>query len=228
MKKPDHIKKNINTALENVCKGSESILAGLTGGIATGKSTVAEIFRSLGAVIIDFDILARRVVEPGSRSYELITDFFGKEILNPDMTINRKILSGIVFNDQFKRERLESFTHPFIWDQFIALTGEAVSCDKKAIIIAVIPLLIEGGMQDIFKKIVLIYSSPEKQVIRLMERDGISKEMAQKILDAQMPIDEKVRYGDFIIKNEGSIEDTKQDVNEVWKRLKDMQEQIKV
>jgi dephospho-CoA kinase len=94
MKKPDHIKKSIHAALEDVRKGSESVLIALTGGIATGKSTVAEMFRALGAVIIDFDILARRVVEPGSKSYELITGFFGKEILNPDMTINRKKLSG--------------------------------------------------------------------------------------------------------------------------------------
>ncbi|MBN1904495.1 MAG: dephospho-CoA kinase, partial [Deltaproteobacteria bacterium] len=169
MKKPDHIKKSIHAALENVLRDSESILIGLTGGIATGKSTVAEIFRALGAVIIDFDILSRKVVEPGSKSYELITGFFGKEILNPDMTINRKRLSGVIFNDPVKRERLESFTHPYIWDEFISLTGEAISRDKRAIILAVIPLLIEGGMQDIFSRVILVYSSQEIQVLRLME-----------------------------------------------------------
>ncbi len=228
MKKPDYIKKNIHAAIENVRKGSESVLTGLTGGIAAGKSTVAEMFRTLGAVIIDFDILARRVVEPGSKSYELISNFFGKEILNPDKTINRKRLSGIVFNDQVKREQLESFTHPYIWDEFITLTGEAISRDKKAIILAVIPLLIEGGMQDIFSRVILVYSSPETQVSRLMERDGISREMARKILDAQMPIDEKVRYGDFIIINEGSIEDTKNDVGDIWDELKHLQSGRKV
>ncbi len=223
MKKPDHIKKSIQAALLNVCKDSESMLIGLTGGIATGKSTVAEMFRTLGAVIIDFDILARRVVEPGRKSYELITNFFGKEILNPDMTINRKILSGIVFNDEFKRERLESFTHPFIWDEFIALTKEAISRDNKAIILAVIPLLIEGGMQDVFQKIILIYSSPEKQIQRLMERDGITKEMAQKILDAQIPIDHKLSYADYIIDNSGAIDRAGRDVNLVWKELMQLQ-----
>lgn len=228
MKKPDYIKKNIHAAIENVRKGSESVLTGLTGGIAAGKSTVAEMFRTLGAVIIDFDILARRVVEPGSKSYELISNFFGKEILNPDKTINRKRLSGIAFNDQVKREQLESFTHPYIWDEFITLTGEAISRDKKAIILAVIPLLIEGGMQDIFSRVILVYSSPETQVSRLMERDGISREMARKILDAQMPIDEKVRYGDFIIINEGSIEDTKNDVGDIWDELKHLQSGRKV
>jgi dephospho-CoA kinase len=227
MKKPDHIKKNINAALENVCKGSESILVGLTGGIATGKSTVAEIFRAIGAVIIDFDILARKVVEPGSRSYELITGFFGKGILNPDMTINRKILSGIVFNDQLKREKLESFTHQFIWDEFITLTGEAISRDKKVIILAVIPLLIEGSMQDVFKKIILIYSSPEKQIQRLMERDGISREMANKILDAQMPIDHKISLADYVINNDGAIDEAEKKAQLIWKELKQIQDAVK-
>jgi dephospho-CoA kinase len=219
MKKPDHIKKSIHAALENISIGSESILIGLTGGIATGKSTVAEIFRTLGAVIIDFDILARKVVEPGSKSYELITGFFGKEILNPDMTINRKKLSGIVFNDHTKREKLESFTHPYIWDEFIALTGEAITRDKRAIILAVIPLLIEGGMEDLFSRIILVHSSPETQVLRLMQRDGITREMALKILDAQMPIDNKISYADYIIDNSGTIDETYKEVHIVWEEL---------
>jgi dephospho-CoA kinase len=225
MKKPDHIKKNIYTSLENTCIGSESILVGLTGGIATGKSTVAEIFRTLGAVIIDFDILARRVVEPGTKSYELITDFFGKEILNHDLTIDRKRLSGIVFNDQAKREKLESFTHPFIWDQFIALTGDAVSHDNKAIILAVVPLLIEGGMQDIFQKIFLVYSSPEKQMLRLMKRDGISKEMAYKIINAQMPINNKISFADFIIHNDSTLDVAEKEAQMIWNELIQLQKQ---
>lgn len=223
MKKPDHIKKNIQSSLENVHKGSESVIVGLTGGIATGKSTVAEIFRTLGAVIIDFDLLARKVVEPDRKSYELITGFFGKEILNPDMTINRKKISGIVFNDQLKREKLESFTHPFIWDEFITLTGEAISRDIKAIILAVIPLLIEGDMQEIFSRVILVYSSPEKQVLRLMERDGINREMAYRILDAQMPIDHKIRYADYMVNNDGSIEDAGKEAHLIWNELKHLQ-----
>lgn len=227
MKRSEKIKKQISATLTNICKGSNALLIGLTGGIATGKSTVADIFKNLGGIIVDFDFLARSVVEPGRQSWDLITDFFGNDILNTDSTINRKKLSGIVFNDTSKREKLESFTHPFIWDEFILRVEKSVKLDSKAIIYAVVPLLIEGNMHDLFWKNIVIYSSPEIQVKRLMGRDGISREMANKILDSQMPIDDKIKYGDFIIKNEGSIEDVEKEVNELWKRMKKIQEDRK-
>ena len=121
MKRPEKVKKHIFDTLKNICNESDALLVGLTGGIATGKSTVAEMFRDLGAVIIDFDLLAREVVKPGKKSWQLITAFFGGDVLNPDSTIDRKKLSGVVFNDSKKREKLESFTHPFIWEEFIIL-----------------------------------------------------------------------------------------------------------
>ena len=181
------------------------------------------MFRDMGAVIIDFDLLARTVVEPGRESWKLITGFFGKDILNPDRSINRKNLSGIVFNDPLKREKLESFTHPFIREEFILQVEKAVLRDETAIIIAVVPLLIEGNLQEIFSKTIIVYSSPEIQIQRLMVRDGISKQMADKILEAQMPIDDKIQHCDFIINNEGALDDTKKNVNGLWKRLKDLQ-----
>lgn len=227
MKRSEKIKKQISAVLSDICKESDALLIGLTGGIATGKSTVAELFRNLGAVIIDFDLLARSVVEPGKRSWQYIYDFFGEGILNPDNTINRKRLSDIVFNDPLKREKLESFTHPFIWDEYIMQVEASVKKDCQAIIHAVVPLLIEGSMQEIFMKNIVVYSSPEIQINRLMARDGISREMANKILESQMPIDEKVKYGEFIIKNQGSIEDLEQKVNELWKRFKRIQENRK-
>ena len=225
MKGPDKIKKDISDTLSNICTGSEALLIGLTGGIATGKSTVAEMFGNMGAVIIDFDLIARDVVEPSRESWKLITDFFGKDILNPDTSINRKKLSGIVFNDPFKREKLESFTHPFIWEEFILQVEKAVFRNKTVIILAVIPLLIEGNMQEIFSKTIVVYLSPETQLERLMARDGISRETAVKILEAQMPIDEKVRYADFTVDNGGTIKDTGKITHDVWDRLKRIQKE---
>jgi dephospho-CoA kinase len=225
MKRPDKIKKDISGTLASICAGSETLLIGLTGGIATGKSTVAEMFGDMGAVIIDFDLIARNVVEPGRKSWKLITNFFGKGILNPDTSINRKKLSGIVFNDPFRREKLESFTHPFIWEEFIRQVEKAVLRDKTAIILAVIPLLIEGNMQEIFSKTIVVYLSPEMQLERLMARDRISRNTAVKILNAQIPIDEKVPYGDFIINNGGTIEDTGKITHDVWDRLKQIQKE---
>ncbi|MBN2419051.1 MAG: dephospho-CoA kinase [Deltaproteobacteria bacterium] len=223
MKRTAKIKKEISDTIKGIRKRSYALLLGLTGGVATGKSTVADMFRDLGAVIIDFDMLARDVVKPGRRSWELITGFFGNDILNPDKTINRKRLSGIVFNDPVKREKLESFTHPYIWDEFIMRFEESARLKSRSIILAVIPLLIEGNMQDLFIKNILVYSSPGTQVKRLMDRDQINREMANNILASQMPIDQKIRYADFIIKNEGSIDDTAKEVNELWKRLKLLQ-----
>jgi len=228
MKRQEKVKNLISDTLKNICKGSDALLIGLTGGIATGKSTVAEMFRNHEAVIIDFDILARSVVEPEKQAWQLITDFFGNDILNPDNTINRKKLSAIVFDDPIKREKLESFTHPYIWDEFIEQVKNAVQVDKEAIILAVVPLLIEGSMDDLFVKNLVVYSSPEIQTRRLMNRDGISSQMADKILKSQIPIDKKLKYADFIIKNEGSIEDTEKQVNELWKNLKRMKEAQKV
>jgi dephospho-CoA kinase len=227
MKRPEKIKKQISDTLANICRGSEALLIGLTGGIATGKSTVADILKDLGAAIIDFDLLARSVVEPGKQSWQLITEFFGNNILNPDNTINRKKLSDIVFNDPLKREKLELYTHPFIWDEFIRQVKSSITLDEKAIILAVAPLLIEGKMQGLFMKNIVVYSSPDIQVNRLMTRDGITQKMANKILGSQMPIDDKVKYGDFIINNEGSIEDVVKEVTDLWKILKQIQENRK-
>ena len=220
MKMTETLKKQLSAALNDICKESNALLIGLTGGIATGKSTVAKIFGDLGAVIIDFDLLARSVVEPGKKSWQHIVDFFGDDILAPDKTIKRKKLSEIVFNDSLKRKKLESFTHPFIWDEFIRQVETSIRLDENAIIQAVVPLLIEGNMHSLFIKNIVVYSSREIQAERLMYRDGISRQMADKILDAQMPIDDKIRYGDFILKNEGSIEETEKEVNKIWQRLK--------
>ncbi len=224
MKRPDSVKKQISKSLTDILSSSDAVLTGLTGGIATGKSTAAEIFRELGDIIIDFDILARSVVEPEKVSWKLIKDFFGGNILNPDKTINRKKLSAIVFNDTAKREKLESFTHPYIWDEFIELVKAAVEEDKKAIIHAVIPLLIEGNMQDIFSKIIVVYLPPDEQLKRLMNRDGISRQTADKILKSQMPINEKLSFSDYIINNDKTVEHTRAEVKKVWESIRNYQD----
>ncbi len=195
------------------------LLIGLTGGIASGKSAVSEMMRELGSFIIDFDILAREVVMPGKPSYEYIVEYFGADILKSDNTVDRKQLSNIVFKNSEKRRRLEAFTHPFIWKEFIGQVKEISSGHKRAIVTAVIPLLIEGGKESIFDRIVLVYASPEIQIKRLMERDGITRQEALRILNAQMPIDAKIKKADFVIKNESTLEKTKKEVEALWKSL---------
>jgi dephospho-CoA kinase len=211
--------------MEGIRGKDNRLLLGVTGGIATGKTTVVRILEELGAPVIDFDILARQVVEPGKPAWQEIIDYFGEQVLQEDKNLDRKKLSDIVFNDIEKRKKLESFTHPRIHAQFMAQLGKIVEKDPDAIVQVDVPLLIEGDLQYMFHKTLVVYVPEEKQIERLMERDGISKEEAAERLKAQLPIDEKVGYADFVIYNDKSLEETRRQVEEVWETLKKIQKE---
>ncbi len=213
--------------LESIREKSSRLLLGVTGSIATGKSTVANILAELGAPMIDFDLLARKVVEPAKPAWKDIIDFFGEEVLNRDKSLNRKALSDIVFNQPEKRKKLESFTHPRIQECFINQLDEITKKDANAIIQVVVPLLIEVKMQSLFDKLLVVYATPEIQVKRLMKRDSITEQQAIKILSTQISIDEKVTYADYVIHNEKSLADTRRQVEELWVVLREAQKQRK-
>jgi dephospho-CoA kinase len=202
------------------------LLVGLTGGIASGKSTVAHMLEEMGSHVIDFDMLARLVVEPGRPAWKKIVDYFGKDILQGNGEIDRKRLSGIIFGNSEKRKILEGFTHPFIADEFTGKVDEIASNEPDAIINAVVPMLFEAGMQALFHKVVVVYIPREEQIKRLIERDGISEGDAVNILNAQMHIDEKIRQAYFIINNENSIEETKRQVHDLWDTLRNLQRDL--
>jgi dephospho-CoA kinase len=199
------------------------LLLGVTGGIASGKTTVANMFKELGAPTIDFDVLAREVVQPGRAAWKEIVDSFGQEVVQADGHLDRKRLAEIVFQDQEKRRMLEAIIHPCTFEEYARQVPEIVNKDPNAIIQVVIPLVIELKLQDLFHKILLVYIPREKQIERLIRRDGISSEGAARMLRAQLPIDEKLPYADFVIHNEHSLEDTKRQVEELWERLKEIQ-----
>jgi len=208
--------------------GSDNrLVVGVTGGIATGKTTVCNMLKELGAYLIDFDEIARKIVEPGKPAWNQIVDYFGKQVLLKDGNIDRKKLSNIVFSDLEKRKMLESFTHPKIYDEFVKQVNLIAQKDDNAVIQVAIPLLIELNMQYRFHKIIVVYTSPEIQIERLMKRDGITRQQAENIIKAQLPIDEKVGFADFVINNEGSIEDTKRQVKELWNKLIELQRKQK-
>lgn len=211
--------------VEAVRSNDNRLLLGVTGGIASGKSTVAKMLEEMGAPIIDFDVLSRVVVEPDKPAWIDIVNYFGEQVLFEDRTLNRQKLSEIVFRDMEKRKKLESFTHLRIGEEFIKLVQEYASREPNAIIQAVVPLLIEINMQPIFHKLLLVYIPEEEQIKRLIERDGITREMAINILNSQMPIEEKRGYCDFIIDNTGTIEETRKQVEELWERLKAIQKE---
>jgi dephospho-CoA kinase len=208
---------------KTVKRNDNHLLVGVTGGIASGKTVVAKMLEALGAPLIDFDVLARQVVEPGKPAFTQIVDYFGKEVLQEDGALDRKKLSRIVFRDTERRNQLEGFTHQPIYEEFLKRMSDITEQDAEAIIQAVVPLLIEKNLQSMFDKVLVVYVPEEQQIERLVKRDGISRKEAAHMLKAQLPIDEKLAYADFVVNNEGSMEETKKQVEEVWRELKRLQ-----
>jgi len=215
--------KSIYETVQEIKGKDNRILLGVTGGIASGKTVVSEILEELGAPLIDLDIIARQVVEPGTIALENIIDYFGKQVLHEDESLDRKKLSNIIFQDMEKRKKLESFTHPPIFEEFLKQVDEIAKKTPGAIIQVSIPLLIEENLQFMFDKIVVVYISKELQIERLVLRNGISRADASNMLNSQLPLDEKVGYADFVINNENSIEETGRQVEEMWQELKKIQ-----
>ena len=209
--------------LEEIRGKDQRVLLGVTGGIASGKSTVARMLEEMGAPIIDFDLLSRVVVEPGKAAWKDIVAFFGEQVLNPDKTLDRKKIADIVFRDAEKRKKLEGYIHPRIYEDFKARVKELTQKDPQAIIQVVVPLLIEANLQHLFHKILVVHVPEEIQIQRLMERDRIPREMAQSILSAQLSIEEKKTYADYVVENSGSPENTKKQAREVWRKLQEYQ-----
>ncbi|MBW2621693.1 MAG: dephospho-CoA kinase [Deltaproteobacteria bacterium] len=209
-------------------KGNDDrLVIGVTGSIATGKSTVAVMLEEMGAPIVDCDLLSRLVVEPGKPAWEDIVSFFGEEVLLEDKTLNRKKLGEIVFQDAAKRKKLESIQHIRILEEMAQLVEEHVERDPNAIVQGVVPLLIEVSWQPAFHKLLMVYVPEEEQVKRLMERDNIDQEMAMKIIRSQMGVDEKKGHCDYIIDNSGSLEETRKQTAELWENLLKIQQDRK-
>ncbi|MBI5584748.1 MAG: dephospho-CoA kinase [Deltaproteobacteria bacterium] len=213
--------------LEAIRGKDRRLLLGVTGGIATGKSTVVRLLAEKGAPVIDFDLLARKVVEPGQPAWKDIVAYFGEQVLQEDRTLDRGKFSDLVFRDLEKRKKLEGFTHPRILGEFIAELNAIVAQDPEAIIQVDVPLLIELNLQYLFHHILVVHVPREVQINRLMVREGIGREEALVRLKAQLPIDEKVSYADFVIHNEGTLEETRRQVDELWEKLKQIQKDKK-
>ena len=205
----------------------QRLLLGVTGSIATGKSTVAKMLEELGARTIDFDVLSRIVVEPGKPAWEDIVAYFGKQVLQDDQTLNREKLREIVFRDLEEKKKLEGFLHPRISEEFIKQVDEHSRSDPEAIIQAVVPLLIETNMQSFFHNILMVYATEDEQKKRLMARDGCTEEMAMKMIRSQISVEEKKGYCDLIIDNSGTQKETRKQVEKLWDKLQKLREKRK-
>lgn len=195
------------------------LLVGLTGGVGTGKSTVSRMFRDLGCLIIDADLLAREVVEPGEPAYAKIVTEFGKQILDAEGQIDRKKLGTLVFGDPAKRRRLEGFTHPEIRQRQAAILAELMTEGFEGIAIFDAALLVEMGGAKNMDRLVVVYADPGTQLKRIMLRDDISEAEARQRLRSQMPLAEKVKQAHYVVDNSGSREETERRVREVYQAL---------
>lgn len=194
---------------------------GLTGGIASGVSLVASMFRELGAVVIEADQIARDVVTPGTEAYRKILDAFGREVVLPDGSLDRRRLGALVFKDPHARRRLNTITHPEIRRRMAEQVERMAAERPDAVILVDIPLLLDTAGPDAFDldAVIVVQATPEQQISRLMARDGLTREEAESRLAAQRPIAEKAAEADWVIDNSGSIEQTRAQVEALWGTL---------
>lgn len=192
---------------------------GLTGGIGSGKSTVAAMLRELGAPVVDADRLARQVVEPGQPAYEEIVREFGPEVLAPDGAIDRKRLGEIVFGDEAKRRRLNAITHPRIAEAAQAEVARHVA-QGAPIVFYEAALLVENGLHRALDGLVVVTAPPETQLRRVMARDDVSEKAARARMDAQLPLADKLAVATHVIDNSGSLEETRRQVVRLWQTLR--------
>lgn len=192
---------------------------GLTGSIAVGKSFVASVFVELGCHVLDADLTAREVVLPGAPGLKAIVETFGDEVLDPDGTLNRKQLAAVVFADEEKRQLLNSILHPFIIARQDEILREWEIEDPKGIGIVDAALMIESGGYKRFDKLIVVHCRPEVQFERLMLRDNLSRNEAERRINSQMPQEEKQRFADYLIDTSDGFELTREQTLKVYNNL---------
>ncbi|HXZ94589.1 MAG TPA: dephospho-CoA kinase [Dehalococcoidia bacterium] len=197
------------------------IIVGLTGSVGTGKSTATNFFRELGAYVIDWDELARKATRPHLKAWKEIVEYFGKGILNEDLTINRQKLAEIVFSDKEKLTKLNQIVHPQVFKQDERITNEIKGLDPEALIIKDIPLLFEVAHPIFVDKVVVVSASEQTQLRRLKGK-GMSQKHARNRIKSQLPLQKKIKSADFVINNDGPPEETKKQVEEIYSLLRKM------
>jgi dephospho-CoA kinase len=192
-------------------------LIGLTGGAGSGKSTVAAMLRELGAEVLDADVAAHTVYEPGSLGFDLIEREFGPEYVR-DEKIDRARLGELVFRDTEARARLNAIVHPLVREWMAAQTANALM-RGAAVVVQDVPLLFENGLENLYSDVLLVYVPEPLQIRRLVEERGLAEDRARAIVAAQMPIEEKRGRARHVIDNSGTREETRRQVEQFWNQL---------
>jgi len=196
------------------------IIAGLTGGIASGKSTIARFLSDAGAQVVDADKIAREVVKPGTPGYDAILALFGRTILLPEGNIDRKRLGEIIFNDPDKKAGLDAIVHPLVFERSAEMIAQIAAKTPDAVVIMDVPLLIEADMGRDLEEVIVVYVPETLQLKRLMNRDGIDEQSAMARIRSQMPIEEKRKRATVVIDNSGTILESRRRALAVFNRLK--------
>lgn len=191
---------------------------GLTGGVASGKSTVSAILSELGAVVIDADKLAREVVEKGTPGLAAVVDAFGEDLLTPDGDLDRPAMGALVFNDEAKRRILEGIIHPLVFERIVALEGAAPA---DAVVVHDIPLLAESGRADTFDAVIVVDAPPETQVERMLRDRGWTREDAESRIASQASREDRLAIATYVVDNTGSLEDLRRRVEQIYTDLTD-------
>lgn len=195
-------------------------LVGLTGGVATGKSTVARLFADCGAVIIDADLLARRVVEPNKPAWRELVRAFGPRILNPDRSLNRAAVATLAFGDRRKLQRLNAIVHPRVAREQAALTKQAFHADPRAVVVYDAPVLIEAGAHRRMDRLVVVVADQQTQIERLKRRNGLRRQAALRRIRSQMPLSAKVKLADYVLDGRQPIGQLRGQVKRIYQELR--------
>jgi dephospho-CoA kinase len=193
------------------------LLVGLTGGIGSGKSTVARLLEERGAVVFDADLLAREAVEPGTPGHAAVIERFGADVLAPGGELDREALASIVFADPAARRDLEQIVHPEVRRLFAE--GSEAYRDTDRVVVFSAPLLVETGMNTAFEILVVVSATVATQIERLMRQRGMSEASIRARIDAQAPLEDKAAAADFLVDNEGALDELETQVELLWNDL---------
>lgn len=191
---------------------------GLTGGIGSGKSEVTRLLAAKGAAVVDADLVAREVVEPGTPGLQRVVEEFGPGVLRPDGTLDRPKLGSLVFADPVRLQRLNAIVHPLIGERTAELVAQA-EAEGADVLVHDVPLLVESGLAQAYEVVVVVAADPRTQLQRLTRNRGMSEQEAQQRIDAQAPLADKLAAATHVLSNDGSLQDLAEQVDRLWDEL---------